>query len=160
MNQGRKIRVPLVNYKYLGLTLLILLGELVLLAASYVFHVLDNTLGYIVLPFFGLFTVYTAYEAFVLAFEAVSVSKDGVVVAGKSASGTVIHFTIDALECIYPCDERGNRLAEDCGVYQKIGLAFCTKDGKKLIRQTSRITSKQLARLRAALGVGDGTQNA
>lgn len=160
MKQEKKKRVPLVNRKYLFWTLLILAGELVLLAASYVFHVLDNAIGYIVLPFFGFFTVYTAYEAFVLAFEAVSVSKDGVVVAGKDQNGNAVHFSLEALACVYPCDARGNRIPEDRGVYEKIGLAFCTKDGKKLIRQTSRITGKQLSRLRAELGVGDGAENA
>ena len=158
MKLDKKIRVPLVNAKYLCWTLLILIGELVLLAASYIFHVLDNTIGYIVLPFFGLFTVYTAYEAAVLAFEAVSVSKDGVVVAGKDQHGNTVHFKLETLDCVYPCDARGQRIPEDRAVYEKIGLAFCTKDGKKWIRQTSRITQKQLSRLRAEMGVSDGAE--
>ena len=153
MKTGKKIRVPLINGKYLGWTLLILLGELVLLAASFVFHVLDNVLGYIVLPFFGLFTVYTAYEACVLAFEAVSVSADGVVVAGKDAQGRAVHFELDTLMSVFPCDQKGNPLPEDQQTYENIGIAFRFKDGKQKVRQTSRLTAKQLAKLREMLGV-------
>ncbi len=153
MNSGKKIRVPLINGKYLGWTLLILLGELVLLAASFVFHVLDNVVGYVVLPFFGLFTVYTAYEAFVLAFEAVSVSSDGIVVAGKDAQGRAVHFELDTLMSVFPCDQKGKPLSEDQEIYENIGLAFRFKDGKQKIRQTSRLTKKQLTKLRDALGV-------
>lgn len=154
MKTGKKLRVPLINGKYLGWTLLILLGELVLLAASFVFHVLDNVLGYIVLPFFGLFTVYTAYEACVLAFEAVSVSADGIVVAGKDAQGRAVHFELDTLMSVFPCDQKGNPLPEDQQTYENIGIAFRFKDGKQKVRQTSRLTSKQLAKLREMLGVG------
>ena len=82
MKTGKKIRVPLINGKYLCWTLLILLGELIVLCAAYLVNLLDNVIGYIVLPFFGFLTVYTAYEAIVLALEAVSVSADGIVVAG------------------------------------------------------------------------------
>ena len=153
MKTGKKIRVPLINGKYLGWTLLILLGELVLLAASFVFHVLDNVLGYIVLPFFGLFTVYTAYEACVLAFEAVSVSVDGIVVAGKDAQGRAVHFELDTLMSVFPCDQKGNPLPEDQETYENIGIAFRFKDGKQKVRQTSRLTKKQLEKLRKALGV-------
>ena len=153
MKIEKKIRVPLINGKYLGWTLLILLGELVLLAASFVFHVLDNAIGYIVLPFFGLFTVYTAYEAFVLAFEAVSVSTDGIVVAGKDAQGRAVHFELDTLMSVFPCDQKGNPIPEDQETYENIGIAFRFKDGKQKVRQTSRLTSKQLAKLRKALGV-------
>ncbi len=160
MKQAKKKRIPLINGKYLCWTLLILAGELVLLGASYVFHVLDNVIGYVVLPFFGFFTVYTAYEAFVLAFEAVSVSADGVVVAGKDQNGNAVHFELDALMYVYPCDARGNRIPEDRDVYEKIGIAFYMKDGKTKIRQTSRVSAKQLAKLRAALGVSSGAEHA
>ena len=153
MKLDKKIRVPLINGKYLGWTLLILLGELVLLAASFVFHVLDNAIGYIVLPFFGLFTVYTAYEACVLVFEAVSVSADGVVVAGKDAQGRAVHFELDTLMIVFPCDQKGNPIPEDQDVYENVGLAFRFKDGKQRVRQTSRLTKKQLEKLRKALGV-------
>ena len=153
MKTGKKIRVPLINGKYLGWTLLILLGELVLLAASFVFHVLDNVLGYIVLPFFGLFTVYTAYEACVLVFEAVSASTDGIVVAGKDAQGRAVHFELDTLMSVFPCDQKGNPLPEDQETYENIGVAFRFKDGKQRVRQTSRLTKKQLEKLRKALGV-------
>ena len=152
MKIEKKIRVPLINGKYLGWTLLILLGELVLLAASFVFHVLDNAIGYIVLPFFGLFTVYTAYEAFVLAFEAVSVSTDGIVVAGKDAQGRAVHFELETLMSVFPCDQKGNPLPEEQEVYENVGLAFRFKDGKQKVRQTSRLTKKQLAKLREKLG--------
>ena len=153
MKQVKKQRIPLVNGKYLCWTSLILLGELVLLAASFVFHVLDNMLGYIVLPFFGLFTLYTAYEAFVLAFEAISVNADGVVVAGKDGHGQTVHFELDTLMSIFPCDQKGNPLPEDQAVYENIGIAFRFKDGKQKVRQTSRLTAKQLAHLRTMLGV-------
>ena len=152
MKLDKKIRVPLINGKYLGWTLLILLGELVLLAASFAFHVLDNAIGYIVLPFFGFFTVYTAYEACVLVFEAVSVSTDGIVVAGKDAQGRAVHFELDTLMSIFPCDQKGNPIPEDQDVYENVGLAFRFKDGKQKVRQTSRLTKKQLAKLREKLG--------
>ena len=153
MKLDKKIRVPLINGKYLGWTLLILLGELALLAASFAFHVLDNVLGYIVLPFFGFFTVYTAYEACVLALEAISVSADGIVVAGKDAQGKPVHFELETLMSVFPCDQKGNPLPEEQEVYENVGLAFRFKDGKQKVRQTSRLTRKQLAKLREKLGV-------
>ena len=155
MKQTKKKRIPLINGKYLCWTLLILLGEIVLLVGAYLLGALDNVLGFIVLPFFGFFTVYTAYEAFVLAMEAVSISKDGIVVAGKDAQGTAVHFEADKLESVFPCDKKGNPLPKQ-DKYENIGLAFCLTDGKQKIRQTSYLTSKQLAKLRAELGV-DGT---
>ena len=153
MKQAKKKRIPLINGKYLCYTLLILLGELIVLCAAYLLGVLDNVIGYIVLPFFGFLTVYTAYEAFVLALEAVSISKDGVVVAGKDAQGTAVHFKLENLESVFPCDQKGNPLPEDQAKYKNIGLAFRFKDGKQKIRQTSRLTAGQLARLREELGV-------
>lgn len=154
MKQGKRKRIPLVNGKYLCWTLLILLGEIALMIGAYLLGALDTVIGYIVVPFFGFFTVYTAYEAVVLALEAVSVSRDGIVVAGKDAQGTNIHFELDKLACVFPCDQKGNPLTEDQKKYENIGLAFRFKDGKQRIRQTSRLTAGQLARLRAELGVG------
>ena len=153
MKQTKKKRIPLVNRKYLCWTLLILAGEAALLCGAYLLGALDTVVGYIVVPFFGIFTVYTAYEAFVLALEAVSISKDGVVVAGKDAQGTAVHFKLEDLECIFPCDQKGKAISEDQEKYENIGLAFRLKDGKQKIRQTSRLTRGQLARLRAELGV-------
>ena len=153
MKQAKKKRIPLVNGKYLCWTLLILAGEAVLLCGAYLLGALDTVIGYIVVPFFGIFTVYTAYEAFVLALEAVSISKDGVVVAGKDAQGTAVHFKLENLESVFPCDQKGNPLPEDQAKYKNIGLAFRFKDGKQKIRQTSRLTAGQLARLREELGV-------
>ena len=152
MKQAKKKRIPLINGKYLCWTLLILLGELVVLCAAYLVNLLDNVIGYIILPFFGFFTLYTAYEAAVLALEAVSVSADGIVVAGKDAQGQTVHFELDALMSVFPCDQKGNLLAAQ-DPYENIGLAFRFKDGKQKIRQTSRLTAKQLAKLRDALGV-------
>ncbi len=153
MKQAKKKRIPLINGKYLCYTLLILLGELIVLCAAYLLGVLDNVVGYIVLPFFGLLTVYTAYEAIVLALEAVSISADGIVVAGKDAQGTAVHFELDTLMCVFPCDQKGNPLRENQDKFENIGLAFRFKDGKQRIRQTSRLTAKQLAKLRRELGV-------
>ncbi len=153
MKQAKKKRIPLVNGKYLCWTLLILVGELVILCGAYLFGVLDNVIGYIVLPFFGFLTVYTAYEAIVLSLEAVSVSADGIVVAGKDAQGTAVHFELDTLMSVFPCDQKGNPIPEDQDKYENIGLAFRFKDGKQKVRQTSRLTQKQLARLRRELGV-------
>ncbi|MBQ1233686.1 MAG: hypothetical protein IIW17_02440 [Clostridia bacterium] len=158
MKQTKKKRIPLVNGKYLCWTLLILLGEIALLVGAYLLGALDNVIGFIVLPFFGFFTVYTAYEAFVLALEGVSVSADGIVVAGKDAQGTAIHFEAGQLESIFPCDQKGNPLEEDKEKYESIGLAFRLQNGKMRIRQTSRLTKKQLARLREALGVSGASQ--
>ena len=158
MKQIKKKRIPLVNGKYLCWTLLILAGEAMLLCGAYLLGALDTVVGYIVVPFFGLFTVYTAYEAFVLAMEAVSVSRDGIVVAGKDAQGTNVHFELDKLESIFPCDQKGNPIPEDKEKYENIGLAFRFKDGKQRIRQTSRLTRKQLARLRSELGVSGENQ--
>lgn len=154
MKQNKKRRIPLVNGKYLLWTLLILVGELVVLCGAYALGLFDNFIGYILLPFLGLFTLYTAYEAAVLAFEAVSVSADGVVVAGKDEQGTTIHFELQDLMGIFPCDKKGNRIAEDQGKYKEICLAFYMKNGKKKIRTTSYITQKQIERLRSDLGVG------
>ena len=154
MKQNKKQRIPLVNYKYLFWTLLILVGELALLCGAYAINLLDNIFGYIVMPFFGLFAVYTAYEAAVLALEAISVSADGVVVAGKDENGNVIHFEQKDLMCVYPCDKKGNRIPEDQTKYKDICLAFALKNGNKRIRQTSYITQKQIDKVRAALGVG------
>ena len=152
MKQAKKKRIPLINGKYLCYTLLILLGELIVLCAAYLLGVLDNVIGYIVLPFFGFLTVYTADEAIVLALEAVSVSADCIVVAGKDAQGTAVHFELDTLMCVFPCDQKGNLLAAQ-DTYENIGLAFRFKDGKQKIRQTSRLTAKQLEKLRRELGV-------
>ena len=153
MKQNKKQRISLINYKYLFWTLVILAGELALLCGAYAINLLDNFFGYIVLPFFGLFAVYTAYEAAVLALEAISVSADGVVVAGKDQNGTTIHFEQKDLMCIYPCDKKGNRIAEDRDKYKDICLAFAMKNGNKRVRQTSYITQKQIDRVRLALGV-------
>ena len=153
MKQAKKKRIPLVNGKYLCYTLLILLGELIVLCAAYLLGVLDNVIGYIVLPFFGFLTVYTAYEAIVLALEAISVSEDGIVVAGKDAQGQTVHFELESLMCVFPCDQKGNPLPEEQEKYENIGLAFRFKDGKQKIRQTSRLTAKQLEKLRRELGV-------
>ena len=152
MKQAKKKRIPLVNGKYLCYTLLILLGELIVLCAAYLLGVLDNVIGYIVLPFFGFLTVYTAYEAIVLALEAISVSEDGIVVAGKDAQGQTVHFELESLMCVFPCDQKGGLLAAQ-DKYENIGLAFRFKDGKQKIRQTSRLTAKQLEKLRRELGV-------
>ena len=150
MKQGKKKRIPLINAKYLCWTVLILLGELVILCGAYAVGVLDNVIGYIILPFFGFLTLYTAYEAFILAFEAISINADGIVVAGKDAQGQTVHFELDTLMSVFPCDQKGNPLSPDMEKYENIGLAFRFKDGKTKIRQTSRLTQKQL---RAALGV-------
>lgn len=154
MKQNKKQRIPLINGKYLLWTLLILVGELVLLCGAYALGLFDNFIGYILLPFLGLFTLYTAYEAAVLALEAVSVSADGVVVAGKDEQGTTIHFELQDLMGISPCDQKGNRIAEDQTRYRNIGLVFYMKNGKKKIRSTSYITQKQIDRLRNSLSVG------
>ena len=154
MKQNKKRRIPLVNGKYLLWTLLILVGELVLLCGAYALGLFDNFIGYILLPFLGLFTLYTAYEAAVLALEAVSVSADGIVVAGKDGQGTTIHFELQDLMGIYPCDQKGNRISENQSKYQNICLAFHMKNGKKKIRSTTYITQKQIDRLRSTLGVG------
>lgn len=154
MKQSKKRRIPLVNYKYLFCTLAILVGELALLCGAYAINLLDNFFGYIVLPFFGLFAVYTAYEAAVLALEALSVDQNGVVVAGKDENGNVIHFEQKDLMGIYPCDQKGNRIAEDQKKYKDVGIVFYMKNGKSRIRKTSYITQKQIERLRTALGVG------
>ena len=153
MKQAKKRRIPLVNGKYLCWTLLILAGELIILCAAYLFGVLNNVIGYIILPFFGFLTVYTAYEAIVLALEAVSISRDGIVVAGKDAQGQTVHFELDTLMSVFPCDQKGNMLPEDQKTYENIGIAFRFKDGTQKIRQTSRLTNKQLVALRDALGV-------
>ena len=152
MKQAKKKRIPLINGKYLCWTLLILIGELIVLCAAYLVNLLDNVIGYIILPFFGFFTLYTAYEAAVLALEAISVSADGIVVAGKGAQGQTVHFELDALMSVFPCDQKGNPIPKQ-DKYENIGLAFRFKDGKQKIRQTSRLTAKQLAKLRDALGV-------
>lgn len=152
-NKKKKgIRIPMVNRRYLLWTTLILIGEIVLMCAAYAINLLDNFIGYIVLPFWGFFTVYTAYEAAVLALESVRVT-DGVVIAGKDQHGNDIHFKADQLVRIYPCDEKGNRLPEDAKVYRKIGLAFALKGGKTYVRQTSYLTQKKLNALRNALEV-------
>lgn len=154
MKQSKKQRIPLINGKYLFWTLVIFVGELLLMCGAFAMNLLDNFIGYIVLPFFGIFTVYTAYEAAVLALEAVSVSHDGVVVAGKDANNNSIHFEKQDLMGIYPCDKKGNRIPEDQKKYTDIGLAFYMKNGKTRIRQTSYITQKQIERLRTSLEVG------
>ncbi len=148
----KSIRIPMVNRRYLFWTSVILVGEIVLMCAAYAINMLDNFIGYIILPFWGFFTVYTAYEAAVLALEAIRVT-DGVVIAGKDRHGNDIHFKADQLIRIYPCDEKGNRLPEDAKVYRKIGLAFALKNGKTFIRQTSYLTQKKLDSLRAALEI-------
>ena len=112
MKQNKKRRIPLVNGKYLLWTLLILVGVLVLICGAYALGLFDNFIGYILLPFLGLFTLYTAYEAAVLALEAVSISADGVVVAGKDEQSTAIHFELQDLMGIFPCDKKGNRIKE------------------------------------------------
>ena len=56
MKQAKKKRIPLINGKYLCWTLLILIGELIVLCAAYLVNLLDNVIGYIILPFFGFFT--------------------------------------------------------------------------------------------------------
>ncbi len=149
----KKQRISLINGKYLFWTLVILIGELALLCAAYAINLLDNFFGYIVLPFFGFFTVYTAYEAGVLALEAITVTRDGVVVAGKDEQGMTVHFEKKDLAAVFLCDAKGNRLPEDQEKYEKIGLAFALKNGKTRVRQTSRITKKQLDRIRLALEV-------
>lgn len=151
MKQIKKQRIPLINGKYLFWTLVILIGELVLLCGAYAINLLDNFFGYIVLPFFGFFTVYTAYEAGVLALEAVSISAEGIVVAGKDGQGTAIHFELQDLMEIYPCDKKGERIDEDQKKYTDIGLAFHMKNGTTKIRQTSYVTQKQIDKLRIAL---------
>lgn len=143
-------RISMVNTRYLFWTSMILVGEIVLMCAAYALHLLDNFIGYIVLPFWGFFTVYTAYEAAVLALEAVRVT-DGIVIAGKDRHGNDIHFKAEQLQQIYPCDQKGNRLPEDTASYRKIGLAFALKDGKTYVRQTSYLTQKKLNVLRKAL---------
>lgn len=149
----KKQRISLINGKYLFWTLVILIGELALLCGAYAINFLDNFFGYIVLPFFGFFTVYTAYEAGVLALEAITVTREGVVVAGKDEQGTTVHFEKKELASIYLCDAKGKRIPEDQKKYEKIGLAFALKNGKTRIRQTSRITQKQLDRIRLTLEV-------
>ncbi len=154
-NKKKKgIRIPMVNRRYLFWTSAILFGEIVLMCAAYAINILDNFVGYIILPFWGFFTVYTAYEAAVLALEAIRVT-DGIVIAGKDRHGNDVHFKHDQLLSIYPCDEKGNRLPEDAKVYRKIGLAFALKNGKTYVRQTSYLTQSKLKALRTALGISD-----
>lgn len=150
-NQKKKnLRIPMVNTRYLFFTSLILFGEIVLMCAAYAMHLLDNFIGYIVLPFWGFFTVYTAYEAAVLALEAIRIT-DGILIAGKDRHGNDIHFKAEQLHRIYPCDQKGNPLPENAASYRKIGLAFVTKEGKTYVRQTSYLTQKKLNALRTAL---------
>lgn len=151
--QKKGCRIPMINARYLFWTLVILVGEIVLMCAAYAINMLDNFVGYVVLPFWGFFTVYTAYEAAVLALEAVRVTDEGVVIAGKDQHGTDIHFKADMLIEVYPCDLKGNRLPEDAGLWRKIGLAFALQGNKTYIRQTSYLTAKKLASLRASLGL-------
>lgn len=155
MKQDKKVRVPLVNGKYLFWTVMILIGELVIMCGAQALNLLDNPIGYIILPFFGFFTLYTAYEAAVLALEAISVNRDGVVVAGKDFQGNVIHFEKKDLVSIYPCDQKGNRIAEDREKYEKIGLAFVLKNGNTRVRDTSRITQAKIDRLRQAFELNE-----
>ena len=151
--QNKSVRIGMVNRRYLCWTSLILIAEIGVMCAAYAMQLLDNFVGYIILPFWGFFTVYTAYEAAVLALEAIKLTSDGIVIAGKDRHGTDIHFTQDQLLNVYPCDPKGDRLTEDQRVYRAIGLAFALKDGKTYVRQTSYLTQKKLNALRAALGV-------
>lgn len=144
-------RIAMVNRRYLFWTALILIGELAVMCVAYAMNLLDNFVGYIILPFWGFFTVYTAYEAAVLALEGIRVTKEGVVIAGKDQHGNDIHFESDQLVRIYPCDLKGNRMAEEQKVYRKIGLAFSLKNGRTYIRQTSFVTQKKLDQLRRVL---------
>ena len=155
MKQDQKVRVPLVNGKYLFWTVMILVGELAIICGAQALNLLDNPIGYIVLPFFGFFTLYTAYEAAVLALEAISVNRDGIVVAGKDFQGNVIHFEKKDLVSIYPCDQKGNRIDEDQEKYGKIGLAFVLKNGNTRVRDTSRITQAKIDRLRQAFELSE-----
>lgn len=151
--QNKGCRIPMINSRYLFWTLVILAGELVLMCVAYAINLLDNFIGYVVLPFWGFFTVYTAYEAAVLMLEAVRITDEGVVIAGKDRHGTDIHFKAEQLIDIYPCDPNGKRLPENQRVYRKIGLAFALREDRTYIRQTSYLTEKKLARLRRAFGL-------
>ena len=53
--QKKGCRIPMINARYLFWTLVILVGEIVLMCAAYAINMLDNFVGYVVLPFWGFF---------------------------------------------------------------------------------------------------------
>lgn len=147
---GKPKRVYLRNKLYIFLTFLTIIATGALMLGFELLGWWDSFLGSILVFVPGIFGCMCLYDLALLFSNCVAFG-DGMVNAGKSATGDRMIFHAASVVRLELRDTNGHALAEDATVYKNVDLAFVMESGRVNLKRVSRITDKHLAALRAAL---------
>lgn len=147
---GKPRRVYLRNKLYIFLTVLTIIATVALMLGFELLGWWDNFLGSILVFLPGIFGCMCLYDLALLCSACVAFG-DGMVNAGKSPTGDRMIFHATSVVRLELRDTDGHVLTEDKPVYKNVDLAFVMESGRVNLKRVSRLTEKQLTRLREAL---------
>ncbi len=147
---GKPHRVYLRNKLYIFLTILTIFATVALIVVFEMLGWWDNFLGSILVFVPGIFACLCAYDLALLLSACVAFG-DGMINAGKNASGERMVFHAAAVVRLELRDANGNVIPENKPVYKNTDLAFVMESGRVNLKRVSRISAGQLARLREAI---------
>ncbi len=147
---GKPRRVYLRDPLYICLTILVIVGLLAILIGFEMLGWWDNPIGAVLSVLVGAFGCMCVYDLFLLLTASVAFG-EGLVNAGKDAAGKPMIFHAASVTSLEVRDREGNPLPNGQKCYKKVYLAFVMESGRVNQKEVSRVSQKQLARLRAAL---------
>lgn len=143
-------RVYLRNPVYVWATLGVVVAVAALLVGFELLGLWDNVLGSVLSVLVGAFGCMCIYDLALLLTACVTFG-DGMVNAGKNEEGQPMIFHAASVVRLEMRDKDGHPLDSHLPVYKNADLSFVMDSGRVNRRRVSRLTAKQLARLRTAL---------
>ena len=151
---GKPRRVYLRNGMYIWGTLGVIVAVAAVLIGFELLGLWDNIIGSVLSVLVGAFGCMCIYD-FALLLTACITFGEGMVNAGKDERGQQMVFHAASVVRLEVRDKTANGgdkpLPDDLAVYKNAELCFVMESGRVNRRKVSRLTAKQLAKVKAAL---------
>ena len=143
-------RIYLRNPVHIWATLGIVLACIGVIAVIAALGWWENVIVSIVTVMVGAFGCMCVYD-FALLMTACITFGEGMVNAGKNQQGHQMIFHASSVKHLEMRDTAGNALPDDAPLYKNAEIAFVMESGRVNSRKVSRLTQKQLEKVREAL---------
>lgn len=143
-------RVYLRNGVYIWATIGVIVAVAAVIIGFELLGLWDNIIGSVLSVLVGAFGCMCIYDLALLLTACITFG-EGMVNAGKDDRGQQMIFHAASVIRIEMRDNRGTVLPSDLPVYKNAELVFIMESGRANRRKVSRLTAKQLGRIRVAL---------